>query len=78
MSSTLQSTFFISVDIILKSKSNESNIVTISYTSFIEYNYNDKITNLGILNNNKVNIENKNISKKDIYSASLNLKELFK
>lgn len=27
---------------------------------------------------NKVNIENKNISKKDIYSASLNLKELFK
>lgn len=38
-------------------KSNESNIVTISHTSFIEYNYNDKITNLGILNNNKVNIQ---------------------
>lgn len=38
-------------------KSNESNIVTISYTSFIEYNYNDKIINLGILNNNKVNIQ---------------------
>lgn len=42
--------------VLLSLKSNESNIVTISYTSFIEYNYNDKITNLGILNNNKVNI----------------------
>ena len=41
---------------LLSLKSNESNIVTISYTSFIEYNYNDKIINLGILNN-KVNIE---------------------
>lgn len=43
--------------VLLSLKSNESNIVTISYTSFIEYNYNDKITNLRILNNNKVNIE---------------------
>lgn len=42
---------------LLSLKSNESNIVTISHTSFIEYNYNDKITNLGILNNNKVNIQ---------------------
>lgn len=42
---------------LLSLKSNESNIVTISYTSFIEYNYNDKIINLGILNNNKVNIQ---------------------
>lgn len=42
--------------LLLSLKSNESNIVTISYTSFIEYNYNDKIINLGILNN-KVNIE---------------------
>lgn len=41
---------------LLSLKSNESNIVTISYTSFIEYNYNDNITNLGILNN-KVNIQ---------------------
>ena len=42
--------------VLLSLKSNESNIVTISHTSFIEYNYNDKITNLGILNN-KVNIQ---------------------
>lgn len=42
---------------LLSLKSNESNIVTISHTSFIEYNYNDKIINLGILNNNKVNIQ---------------------
>lgn len=42
---------------LLSLKSNESNIVTISHTSSIEYNYNDKITNLGILNNNKVNIQ---------------------
>lgn len=42
---------------LLSLKSNESNVVTISHTSFIEYNYNDKITNLGILNNNKVNIQ---------------------
>ena len=42
---------------LLSLKSNESNIVTISHTSFIEYNYNDKITKLGILNNNKVNIQ---------------------
>lgn len=42
--------------VLLSLKSNESNIVTISYTSFIEYNYNDNITNLGILNN-KVNIQ---------------------
>lgn len=41
---------------LLSLKSNESNIVTISCTSFIEYNYNDNITNLGILNN-KVNIQ---------------------
>lgn len=43
--------------VLLSLKSNESNIVTISYTSFIKYNYNDKIINLGILNNNKVNIQ---------------------
>lgn len=43
--------------VLLSLKSNESNIVTISHTSFIEYNYNDKIINLGILDNNKVNIE---------------------
>lgn len=42
---------------LLSLKSNESNIVTISPTNFIEYNYNDKIINLGILDNNEVNIE---------------------
>ena len=42
---------------LLSLKSNESNIVTISHTNFIEYNYNDKIINLGILDNNEVNIE---------------------
>lgn len=42
---------------LLSLKSNESNIVTISHTSFIEYNYNDKIINLGMLDNNIVNIE---------------------